>query len=348
MNICVYVLRALAEWRVMMKVAMEFNIRRVNRYLSLFILLAFLLLLSGCNNYSQDNPKGLKEPNKEQNQTNITIHPLKKPTPAMPDTRTTLAKVQPIIDESGTTMETRIHVPAGYTRIPSDAKKLTGFLRGLKLKKAGSKVLLYNGRPKDDQEGQAAVFDLDVGEKNLQQCADSIIRIYAEYYWSIGVYDKIAFHLTNGFLMNYTKWRDGYRINVNGNQVSWSKTATYDDSYEQFRKYLDSVFCYAGTLSLSKECKPATWDEMLPGDLFLKGGSPGHCVLVVDIAEDKDGNRCYLLAQGYMPAQDFHILKNPMHPDDPWYYSSQMTYPLETPEWTFEEGALVRWSYFKL
>ena len=120
---------------------------------------------------------------------------------------------------------------------------------------------------------------------------------YAEYYWSIEEYDKIAFHLTNGFYMNYTKWREGYRIKVEGNDVKWVKTASYDDSYETFFSYLNMVYAYAGTLSLAAESTPITLDELLPGDILLEGGSPGHCVMVVDMAYNEEGSRCYLLAQ---------------------------------------------------
>jgi poly-gamma-glutamate synthesis protein (capsule biosynthesis protein) len=82
--------------------------------------------------------------------------------------------------------------------------------------------------------------------------------------------------------------------------------------------------------------------------MFLQDGSPGHCVLIVDIAVDESGDQCFLLAQGYMPAQDFHILKNPLHPEDPWYYVSEVAFPFNTPAWTFEEGSLVRWADFSL
>ncbi len=45
--------------------------------------------------------------------------------------------------------------------------------------------------------------------------------------------------------------------------------------------------------------------------MFIKGGSPGHCVMVADVAPEQDSGRCFLLAQGYMPAQEFQIIKNP-------------------------------------
>ena len=78
----------------------------------------------------------------------------------------------------------------------------------------------------------------------------------------------------------------------------------------------------------------------LVGDIFIQSGSPGHVVMVVDISENLEGKKAFLLAQGYMPAQEFHLLKNPLHEDDPWYYEEEVTYPFETPEYTFKKGSL--------
>jgi poly-gamma-glutamate synthesis protein (capsule biosynthesis protein) len=304
------------------------------------------MYMTGCN-YSQKNqPLVVNEtkntPNLSDSSNNAT------PFPDTNEADVIATDVYSLIDENGSTLNKRIHAPMGYSRIPSISKEFTGFIRDITLKDAGSDVLLYDGLPKSNQEGHVAVFDLDLDDQDLQQCADSLIRVYAEFYWSIEAYDKIAFHLTNGFLMEYTKWREGNRLVVDGNDVHWSKTKSYNDSYEEFRRYLTMVFAYAGTLSLSEESKSISLEEACPGDMFLQGGSPGHCVLIVDIAQDANGNRCFLLAQGYMPAQDFHVLKNPLHPEDPWYYSSEITFPLETPSWQFEEGSLVRWGDFPL
>lgn len=252
------------------------------------------------------------------------------------------------INPEGDSLDTRIMPPEGYTRVPSTTKEIAGFIRNLPLKDDGSQVLKYDGGPIQNQANHVAVFDIDLGERDLQQCADSAMRIYAEYYWSLEQYDDIAFHLTNGFFMDYNKWRKGYRIVVEGNDVSWSNSSSYNDSYESFRKYLEMVFAYAGTLSLTAESSPISLDKLLPGDLLLEGGSPGHCVMIIDMAYDENGNKCYLLAQGYMPAQDFHVLTNPLHPENPWYYAKEMDYPIRTPSWTFNEGSLMRWGEFNL
>jgi len=253
------------------------------------------------------------------------------------------AGMNKFIVPEGNTLATRIMPPDNYERIPAAEKSFTAFLRNFPLKRDGSPVLLYDGEKKRNQSAHVAVFDLEVGNQDLQQCADSIIRMYAEYYRSIGEDEKIAFHLTNGFLLEYAKWRDGYRLAVSGNDTSWRKSAGYDDTDDNFRAYLQTVYQYAGTLSLGAECTEVSPAELAPGDLFIKGGSPGHCVLVIDLAVNSAGEKAFLLAQGYMPAQEFHVLKNPLHEDDPWYYTSELTYPFKTPEWTFAEGSLARW-----
>lgn len=87
----------------------------------------------------------------------------------------------------------------------------------------------------------------------------------------------------------------------------------------------------------------------MPWHIFLREGSakgsPGHVVLVLDICEDEAGKRAFLLGQGYMPAQEFHVLKNLAHEDDPWYYEDEVVYPFITPEYGFAEGSLRRLGY---
>ena len=93
------------------------------------------------------------------------------------------------------------------------------------------------------------------------------------------------------------------------------------------------------------EAEPITAEELHPGDVLLKGGSPGHVVMVIDLCENEQGQKAFLLAQGYMPAQEFHILKNPASETDPWYYEDEIKYPFSTPEYVFEEGSLQRLNY---
>ena len=250
-------------------------------------------------------------------------------------------KVERIINEEGMTLESRILTPSGYQRTEVEEGSLGDFLHQYPMKAYGSKVHLFDGSEKYNQSAHISVFDLPIENYDLQQCADSVIRMYAEYFWNTKQYDRIAFHYTSGFLAEYLKWREGNRIKVDGNTVKWVKSAGYDDSYECFVEYLKNVFSYAGTLSMyCEEAVEIPLGEAKAGDVFLYGGSPGHVVMIVDVCENEDGEKAFLLAQGYMPAQEFHLLVNENHLEDPWYYESEISYPFSTPEYTFQERSL--------
>ena len=105
---------------------------------------------------------------------------------------------------------------------------------------------------------------------------------------------------------------------------------------------MEIIFSYAGTLSLSKELKTVNVEDINIGDVFIQGGSPGHAVVVVDMAVDNKGKNIFLLAQSYMPAQELQVLKNPGNALlSPWY-SSDFGEVLQTPEWTFRKTDLKR------
>ena len=251
----------------------------------------------------------------------------------------------PIINTAGKNLQERIAPPPEFGRTKAGKNSLTAFLREYPLKKAGKPVLLYNGEEKGNQNAHVAVFKLPLEKEDLQQCADSVMRVYAEYFWKTGQKERISFRFVDGFQAKYTKWRSGYRIRAGESRSFWVSGGARDDSYENFKKYLRMVFAYASTLSLEQESKKIKLSEVETGDIFLNAGSPGHVVMVVDVCSAPDGKKAFLLAQGFMPAQEFHLLKNPLHEDNPWYYVDEVSYPLQTPEYSFEKGSFCRLKY---
>lgn len=239
-------------------------------------------------------------------------------------------------------IKNRISVPAGYTRIKSDERSFAGWLKNLPLKKMQAPVYLFDGKLKDLQNVHFAVIDIDVDRRNLQQCADAIIRLHAEYLYSVKNFGSIKYKFTSGHSADFMKWIEGYRPVITGNRVRWKKSAEKNFSYSNFRKYLETIFIYSGSYSLNKELSSVNdTREMKIGDVFIEGGFPGHAVIVVDMAVHiKTGEKIFLLAQSYMPAQDIHILKNFGNPElSPWYKLNPGE-PLVTPEWTFATGTL--------
>lgn len=238
-----------------------------------------------------------------------------------------------------------IALPEGYSRIKVVEGSFAEYLRNLPLKQHNNKVYLYNGELKPNQDVHVAVVDMEIGKTDLQQCADAVMRLRAEYLYSKALFDKISFLFVNGDSAVYSKYRQGYRLQVKGNKTWWALSARPDTSYATFRQYMDVVFMYASTYSLHKQLKPRKVSDMQPGDVFVQTGQPfGHAVIVVDMAiHEKTGEKLFLLAQSYMPAQEIHILKN--FNDDflsPWY-PLQFGSQLSTPEWLFNATDLRCW-----
>lgn len=250
--------------------------------------------------------------------------------------------IHEIINDNGLTIKTRFVPPQGFVRKDIGNLSFASYLRDFRLLDSKEKVHLYNGSLKSDQSVHAAILDIDVGNRDLQQCADAIMRLRAEHLYKQKKYDNIAFNFTNGWKFEYSKWRTGNDLVVQGNKTKWISGSVPKESYEEFRNYMDKVFMYAGTLSLSKELKSKKLDDIEIGDVFIKGGSPGHAVLVVDLAlNELTGDKAFMLAQSYMPAQQIHVLNNPMNVDiSPWYLLSDIDLELSTPEWLFEKTAI--------
>jgi hypothetical protein len=185
-------------------------------------------------------------------------------------------------------------------------------------------VLTFTGARKWRQDAHVAVLDIDVGKRDLQQCADAIMRLRGEWLFAAARKADIAFNDTDGKRLRFSARRDS--------------------GYASFRKYMDYVFAYAGTYSLERELKPVPPADIAIGDVFIKGGFPGHAVLVADMAVNAaTGEKRFLLLQSYMPAQDIHVLKNPASADGSPWYSARFEGELVTPEWTFPVGSLKRW-----
>lgn len=243
-----------------------------------------------------------------------------------------------IVNENGNTILERFLLPDGFKRVNADDGSFAEFLRSYPLKEYGSPVLLYNGNKKLNPV-YVSVFDMPLLDEDLIQCADAVIKLRAEYLYANKRYSEIQFHITNGMLVPFSRYASGERIIVSGNDTFWKDG--YKSGYERdvFEAYLKFIYSYAGTYSLSKESKHKDISEIEIGDFFIYGGSPGHVVLVLDLAVDEStGRKIMIIGQSYMPSQEFHVLKS-FEDISPWYYVEDST--LKTPEWTFKKGSLM-------
>ncbi len=251
---------------------------------------------------------------------------------------------QSTVNATGTTVETRILPPNGFVREKCETNSFTYYLRNLPLKAQGAKVHLYNNAVKTNQNGTFAVVDMEIGNTDLQQCADAVMRLRAEWLWKQKRYSDIHFNFTSGDKIEYVKWAEGNRLKVLGSKITWEKKANKDYSYITFRKYLDKVFMYAGTASLSKELMAVPFTNIQPGDVFIHGGNPGHAMIVVDVVTNsKTNQKAFIVAQSFLPAQEIEIVKNLNNPTtSPWYIVNEKDLEIKFPEWTFTPHELKR------
>ena len=123
-----------------------------------------------------------------------------------------------------------IALPQGFIRVAVPDKSFAFFLRHFPLKKDNT-VYLYNGRRKPFQLAQFAVLDLSTGTEDLQQCADAIMRLRADYLFEQKRFTEISFSDNNG---------KKYNSPINPDRRS-------------FDRYLRTVYSWCGTLSLEKQ-----------------------------------------------------------------------------------------------
>ena len=220
------------------------------------------------------------------------------------------------------TLEQRFPPPQGFTRVEAEPGSFAAYLRSLPLKPAGSYVKYYDGLEKYNPGVYAAVVDMPISPKDLQQCADAVMRLRGEYLFAQKRFDEIKFDFVSDGKPRYFK-----------------DYAKGDYSYAKFLKYMDYVFEFANTTSLYKQLNAvADFNDMKPGDVFVQTPNGarryGHAEIVVDAAVSEDGKKVYMLAQSYMPAQETQILQNPLNKKlSPWYELKDGA--VNTPEWVF-------------
>lgn len=248
-----------------------------------------------------------------------------------------------LIEADGATIESRILTPDGYQRTFEEMNTFETYLRQLPLKPHNTIPKMFNGRTVRRVRPYQAVVDLEIGDENLHQCADAIIRLKAEYLYQQQQYDKIHFNFTNGFRVDYSEWMKGKRIAVRGNSSYWVQSAQPSNTYEDLWQYLETVFMWAGTASLEQELIPVSIEHIKIGDILIQGGTPGHAMIIVDAAVNQvTGEKIFLLAQSNMPAQDIQVMKNIYDREiSPWFRITEDSY-VRSGRWVFNSSDLRR------
>jgi len=212
----------------------------------------------------------------------------------------------------------RFKVPEGYHRVAVNPGSFAAYLQSLPLKPVGTQTKTYRGDIARTDAYTAAVVDISIGNQDLQQCADAVMRLRGEYLYQKKDYKSINFNFVSGFKCDYVHYAEGYRYRND----RWKLTAKKDYSYTAFMRYMELVFSYASTISLEKETHAVTNPaELQAGDIFIHGGAPGHCFIVMDVVENDKHQKQFLLAQSFMPAQNIQVLQY----HSPWFSMEKLS-----------------------
>lgn len=252
-------------------------------------------------------------------------------------------------DRTKNKVNTRFSPPGGYQWVRTQPGSFSEYLVNFPLLPPGFPVRDFRAVPIENQANHAAVLKIDVGNRDLQQCADAWMRLYAEYLWSQQRFEEIGFQFTSGQFYSWADYRKGLRTVERIKKVQFIETEDLRDDYLAFRDYLSIMFQYAGTISLDRESfKVEKNTDLQPGDFIIKPGSPGHLVMIVGVAENTAGKRLYLLAESFMPAQDIHILQNPFNTGiSPWYELDVKAATTKTSRYNFSPTVIKRFHTFK-
>jgi len=206
----------------------------------------------------------------------------------------------------------RIGIPAGFREVPVEPGSWAEWLRFLPLTPAHSPVRGVDGKPLGwpGIPAPPGVVDMDV--RRNQECADTILRLRAEYLRWAGRDARLAFSLAGGGTISWADWRRGMRPVPLGGRVRMVKMAGPSESRKSFEGFLDAVFNWCNTDSLSHDGVPATPGDLRIGDYVSRpgAGARGHAMMIVDLAVDSEGSKRALVLQGAMPAQSAHLLRS--------------------------------------
>ena len=265
-----------------------------------------------------------------------------KPVKKAVETVTAIIETPSLINKDSLTIKSRVKLPSDYKRVDYAKGSFEDYLRNYKLKPFGSKIINYDDSEYFWQGGHMGILEIPVPKNGLQQCADALIRIRSEYLWDTNRKDEIGFNFTSGHYFSWSKYAEGHRPKISGNKVTFGKTSRPNNSKTNFYNYLNLIYMYSGTLSLYNELEFIDANDLQLGDMLIKGGSPGHIVMLADEAINNKGEKLFLLFQGNTPAQSVHLVKN-LENDaiSPWY-QLENTDVIPVSNYTFSSAKFVR------
>lgn len=249
--------------------------------------------------------------------------------PACPSTADSADYPWPRTARSYRSLASRFPPPRGAECVPLTAGSWGDWLRGLPMLPPGAPVRFAEGQPLPALRlpWVAGVADLDV--RRHQECADTIFRLRLEFLRQAGRERELVVPTGGGDPLSWARWQQGFRLRLVGDRLRLVRDAAPDASRASFDRYLASVFLWCGTYSLEEMSRPVPPAQLAVGDILVRPGSPGHAVLIADLARTPNGRLHALILQGHMPAQSAQISRASLR--GAWY-PLDFARPLDLPD----------------
>jgi len=215
--------------------------------------------------------------------------------------------------------------------MPAPRGSFKVWLRHLPLKPAGVRVRDYRGNIQAWPKGRvAAVVDLDLIGR-VQDCAASAFRLWAEYLVARGRGRRLLVEMNQKQRLS---WRD-YLRGCRPGYYPASKKLAVKCGYralsvkrpgrrrKALKDYVRRVMTWTNSWTFSRTLGRVAKADIAPGTLLVqpnRTGGTGHLSLVVDGVSNRAGKRRFLVAMGFMPAQNMMVVSPPATPRrfKPW------------------------------
>lgn len=244
-------------------------------------------------------------------------------------------KRYPFVTELGTTHNIcrAFSPPKGFVRIASPSNSFGAWLSGLPLRPRGTMPLTHKGtKARWSASEVAAVVDLGFGRVgHIQDCAASTFRVWSEFLVAHQRGDELAVTMNQKQRLSWSQYQRGCspRYDKTSRKLSVKcggkerATTTPTEQSTALQKYVRSVMTWTNSATLNRHLTKVKREALAPGHLILQPnptGGIGHASIVVDAAVGPDGERRFLIAMGFLPAQDFFILIPKQTPREmgPW------------------------------
>lgn len=205
----------------------------------------------------------------------------------------------------------RFPPPEGFKRLTLADTTFGAWLRQRPLLPPGSPLCDFNNRIRKPAEDStlAAIVDMDIRGRRLEQCMDILMRLYSQWLVENNKTEQLRWPMPGGVFLSWSDWRQGRRPVFKRDHYELSETGPAPDN-DDLDAYLNTLYALSGTQTFYFAYRPVDRQNVRPGDFIVKKSTRhGHTVLIMDVVVNKAGTRRVMVAQGDTPAVPLHVLR---------------------------------------